>query len=156
MKLLFKERAFSWFDSYDIYDEKGDAAFSVEGQPAWGHRLQIYDKKGALAGIVKEVILSWTPRFELYDKGDYIGCIRRKYTPFKPTYTVDFKGWNVLGDVLAWNYVIYDGRGHAVASVGKEVFEWTDTYVIDVKEEQDALYCLMFTLAIDAEKSSRS
>ena len=24
MKLLFKQRFFSWFDSYDIYNENGD------------------------------------------------------------------------------------------------------------------------------------
>ena len=26
MKLLFKQRFFSWFDSYDIYDEAGNTA----------------------------------------------------------------------------------------------------------------------------------
>ena len=37
MKLLFKQRFFSWFDSYDIYDENGDTVYTVEGQLAWGH-----------------------------------------------------------------------------------------------------------------------
>ena len=27
MKLLFKQRLFSWFDSYDIYDEAGETVF---------------------------------------------------------------------------------------------------------------------------------
>ena len=30
MKLLFKQRLFSWFDSYDIYDEAGDLLDSVK------------------------------------------------------------------------------------------------------------------------------
>ena len=29
MKLLFKQRFFSWFDSYDIYDETGATLFTV-------------------------------------------------------------------------------------------------------------------------------
>ena len=29
MKLLFKQRFFSWFDSYDIYDEAGSAMYVV-------------------------------------------------------------------------------------------------------------------------------
>ena len=29
MKLLFKQRVFSWFDSYDIYDEQGKPVFAV-------------------------------------------------------------------------------------------------------------------------------
>ena len=41
MRLLFKQRFFSWFDSYDIYHEDGSIAFTVEGKLAWGHCLQI-------------------------------------------------------------------------------------------------------------------
>ena len=26
MRLLFKQRFFSWFDSYDVYDEEGNAS----------------------------------------------------------------------------------------------------------------------------------
>ena len=32
MKLYFKQRFFSWFDSYDIYAEDGSVLFTVEGQ----------------------------------------------------------------------------------------------------------------------------
>ena len=34
MRLLFKQRFFSWLDSYDIYDVSGNILFSVEkGKP---------------------------------------------------------------------------------------------------------------------------
>ena len=34
MQLYFKQRLFSWFDSYDIYNAAdGSVAFTVEGQP---------------------------------------------------------------------------------------------------------------------------
>ena len=32
MKLLFRQRFFSWFDSYDIYDEDGNTVYVVKGQ----------------------------------------------------------------------------------------------------------------------------
>ena len=33
MRLYFKQRFFSWFDSYDIYDEAtGEPVFTVEGK----------------------------------------------------------------------------------------------------------------------------
>ena len=32
----------------------------------------------------------------------------------------------------------------------------TDTYVLDISKPEDALYVLMFVLAIDAEKCSRN
>ena len=31
MKLLFKQRAFTWFDSYDIYDENENTVYVVKG-----------------------------------------------------------------------------------------------------------------------------
>ena len=46
MKLLFKQRFFSWFDSYDIYNEAGETVYTVQGQLAWGHCLKIYDARG--------------------------------------------------------------------------------------------------------------
>jgi len=42
-----------------------------------------------------------------------------------------------------------------VAYVSKEIWNWTDTYTIDVASPDDALYALMLVLAIDAEKCSR-
>ena len=41
MKLLFRQRFFSWFDSYDIYDEQGNVVYTVEGKLSWGHCLHI-------------------------------------------------------------------------------------------------------------------
>ena len=35
MRLLFRQRLFSWFDSYDIYDEAGNTVYTVEGKLAW-------------------------------------------------------------------------------------------------------------------------
>lgn len=55
MKLLFKQRIFSWFDSYDIYDEDGNTVFVVKGQLAWGHKLKIYDaQQGSGPGAGKD------------------------------------------------------------------------------------------------------
>ena len=34
MKLYFKQRFFSWFDSYDIYYEGGSVANTVDGKLA--------------------------------------------------------------------------------------------------------------------------
>ena len=50
MRLLFKQRFFSWFDSYDIYDEAGNVAYTVEGKLSWGHCLHILDAAGKAAG----------------------------------------------------------------------------------------------------------
>lgn len=155
MKLLFKQRMFSWFDSYDIYDEAGNTVYTVKGELAWGHCLRIYDAYGQSIGVVKERVLSFLPKFEIYLGESYVGCINKEFSFFMPRFNIDFNGWNVEGDFFEWDYTIRDGYGREIAQVSKELFNWTDTYVIDVADPQDALGALMLVLAIDAEKCSR-
>lgn len=156
MKLLFKQRFFSWFDSYDIYDEAGNTMFVVKGELAWGHLLRIYDTSGNEVGYIKEKVLTWLPKFEMYIGDHYTGCISKEFTFFKPKFNIDYNGWHIDGDWLEWDYSIFDSTGHGIAAVSKEIWNWTDTYVIDVHNPQDALCTLMLVLAIDAEKCSRS
>ncbi|MBQ5910947.1 MAG: LURP-one-related family protein [Clostridia bacterium] len=155
MKLLFKQRLFSWLDSYDIYDETGAVMFSVKGELAFGHQLRIYDAAGNPIGCVKQRILTFLPKFELYRGEEYLGSICREFTFFKPSYNIDFCGWNVQGDWFEWDYQITDALGDTVATISKQIWNWTDTYTIDVADPKDAFYALMLVLAIDAEKCSR-
>ena len=155
MKLLFKQRFFSWFDSYDIYNEAGQTVYTVKGQLAWGHCLKIYDAVGKEIGTVRERILTFLPKFEMYLGDRYIGCISKEFTFFKPRFHIDCNGWFVDGDWFEWDYEIIGANGAHVASVSKELWNWTDTYVIDVQDPGDALCALMLVLAIDAEKCSR-
>ena len=75
---------------------------------------------------------------------------------FKPHYEIDFNGWSITGNFLEWDYNIVNAAGQVVATVNKEVFNFTDTYSIETVRDEDALYALMVTLAIDAEKCSRN
>ena len=155
MKLLFKQRFFSWLDSYDIYYEDGSTAYTVRGQLRWGHCLKIFDPYGQELGMVQERVLTWLPKFELYVGGQYIGCISKELSFFKPRYNIECNGWHVEGDWLEWDYQVLGPQGDLIARVSKEVWNWTDTYTIDVAFPDDALYALMLVLAIDAEKCSR-
>lgn len=155
MKLLFKQRLFSWFDSYDIYSEAGETVYTVKGQFGWGHCLKIFDSNGYELGTVKEKIFTWLPKFEIYLGDRYMGCISKEFTFLRPRFNIDFNGWQVSGDWFEWDYTILDNRGQHIATVTKELWNWTDTYSIEIANSQDALCALMLVLAIDAEKCSR-
>ena len=155
MKLLFKQRMFSWFDSYDIYDEYGEIKYIVKGQLSWGHLLKIYDRNNQEVGYIKERILTFLPKFEIYVKDNYLGCINKELSFFMPKYNIDFNGWNIEGNWLEWDYKIIDCSKQLIANISKQLFNLTDTYVIDVQDASNALYALMLVLAIDAEKCSR-
>lgn len=106
--------------------------------------------------MVKERVLTLLPKFELYLEDNYVGCISKELSLFKPKYDIDCNGWHVEGSFMEWDYSIYSSNGDVVASVSKELFHLTDTYVIDVAHPADGIYALMLVLAIDAEKCSRN
>lgn len=155
MRLTFKERLFTWFDSYDIYDEDGNVMFEVKGELSWGHLLRVYDSHGREVGCVQEKILSFLPKFEIFRGNDYAGCIKKEFTFFKPSFDVDYRGWYVQGDFFEWDYTILNSANKKVATVYKELLHLTDTYIIDVRDSRDVIDVLMLVLAIDAEKCSR-
>lgn len=156
MQLLFKQRLFSWFDSYDIYDENENVVFVVKGELSWGHCLRIYDANGREVGGIQEKILTFLPKFELYENDECIGSISKEFSFFTPRYNIDYNGWYVEGNIWEWDYSITGPFGEQIAVISKQLFHWTDTYVIDIFDEKDALHALMVVLAIDAEKCSRN
>lgn len=154
MKLLFKQRVFSWFDSYDIYDESGNILFVVKGQLSWGHKLNIYNSLGEQVGTIKEEVLTFLPRFALYEQDRYIGQIKKEFSFFKPKFALDFNGWEVNGNWMEWDYTVYDQNGSSIMEANKKIFQWADTYEITVHDSINALYALMIVLAIDIVKCS--
>lgn len=155
MKLLFKQRAFTWFDSYDIFDEAGNTVYTVQGRLAWGHKLEISDTAGNYLGQVRQEVLTFRPRFSLFIGENCVGQLRKEFALFKPVFTLDCNGWEIEGNFWEWDYRVTEGS-RIVMTVSKELFHWTDTYQMDIADPRDALLCLMIVLAIDAEKCSRN
>jgi len=153
VRLLFKQRIFSWFDSYDVFYENGEVAFRVKGQMAWGHLLNIYDASGGKLGYIKERVFTFLPKFELFVDEKHIGTISREFTMFRPKYNIDFNGWKIDGDFMQWNYRASCG-GELVMSAQKKIWNLSDTYEISVNDPCNVLYALMVVLAIDAANCS--
>jgi uncharacterized protein YxjI len=155
MQYRIRQRFFSWFDSFDIYDESGRTAYTVKSKLSWGHCLRFFDPAGNHIATVQEKVITLLPKFEFYIGGKYQGMLRKEISLLRPHYNIDFNGWNVTGDLTELDYRI-EKHGGLVATISKEIFHMTDTYVIDVVNEEDALCALMLAVAIDAEKCTAS
>lgn len=150
MKLLIKQRVFSWSDTYDIYDEFENPKYYVEAEIfSWGHQLHVYDHSGDEVGIIHEKVFSFLPEFSIEIQGETVGTIYKNFSFFKNNYEVDFKGWKVEGNYTGWNYDVYDGD-ELVLNISKKLFAWGDTYVLDFADEKDEINGLLLVIAIDA------
>lgn len=152
MRLFVKQRAFSWFDNYRIFDEEGEPVYTIKGELSWGHCLRMYDVEGNEVCMVRERGDTLLPKFELYVRGNYIGSINKDIDVTKHVYTIDFSGWRIEGDLMETDYRIFNSQGYQIASMTKEVLKQKDTYRIKITNPQDELYVLMLMVAIDAEK----
>lgn len=98
MKLLIKQRVFSWSDTYDIYDEEGEVKYFVKAEfLSIGHRLHVFDRNGKELGIIREKVLSFLPVFEIEIDGVTKGQIKQQFTLLRSKYDVDYNGWYVEG-----------------------------------------------------------
>lgn len=155
MRLLIKQRVFSWSDTYDVYDEDGNAKYFVKAEfLSLGHRLHVYDQMDREVGLIKEKLLTFLPVFEIEVNGVQQGMIEQRFSLFKPKYEVDFNGWRVEGDFLRWDYDVYSGCS-AVIHITKEWLHWGDTYVIDIPNPSDELMGLLLVIAIDAANCTK-
>lgn len=155
MKLHFRERIFTWFDSYDVHDENHKLVYRVKGQLSWGHKLVIFNAKGERVGVVTQKIVTLLPKYEIEAKGESLGFIKKNLTLINPHYDFDKLGWHAKGNFVKWNYKIVDDKGDIVAKIDKKLIHLTDNYVIDVPEKKNALKALMFVIAIDAEQCAQ-
>ena len=154
MRLLFKQRFTFGLDSYDIYNEPGDTVFTVRSRFAFGRKLEIYDRSDYLVGTLVGKVFTFLPTFEMYVGDRFAGSIQKRMTFFRPEFIIDCNGWQVRGDFWEWDYQITDPQGRAVATITKE-FGWTDTYILDIYDDTNALSVVMLVIAIDAEKDNR-
>lgn len=156
MKLLIKQRVFSWTDSYDVYDEDGNRKYFIKAEfIALGHRLHVYDSSGREAGMIKQRLITLLPAFDIEVDGVTRGSIQKKFTLLRPKYDVDFNGWSAEGNFLGWDYDVYSGCS-SVVHITKEILHWGDTYVVDIANPADELMGLMLVIAIDAANCTQN
>ncbi len=157
MQLCIKQRVFSWGDTYDIYDEKGIPRYFVKAEIfTLGHQIHVYEKEtGREVGSIHQRLLTFLPCFEIVINGAVVGTVKKEFTFFRPSYQVDFKGWQVQGDFFSWDYQVMQGS-HPVMTISKELFTWGDTYTLRYDNPANEMPGLLLVLAIDAANCSNS
>ncbi len=157
MELYIKQRIFSWTDSYDVYDESGEARYEVRAELfAFGHQIHVYDKRsGREVGAIHQKLLTLMPQFEIVVDGKIMGTIRKAFTFLRPKYQVDYRGWDVEGDFLGWDYQVVQGN-RVILSITKKLWQWSDTYVLRYSNPADEMPGLLLVIAIDAANCSHN
>lgn len=155
MELLIRQRVFSWTDSYDVYDETGTAKYLVKASFfGLGHQIHVYDKQtGEELGSIHQRLFTLLPTFDIVMGGRNVGSIKKRFSFFSQSYDVDYRGWEIQGDFMGWDYRVMQG-GMEVMSITKELFRWGDTYALRYNNPANEFPGLLLVIAIDAANCS--
>lgn len=156
MRLLIKQRVFSWTDTYDVYNGNGESKYFVKAEFfSIGHKIHIYDTMQREIGMIQEKVFTFLPKFEVIIGGRIVGQIEKQVAFFKPRYKIDYNNWTVEGNFWGWDYDVVSGN-KTIVHISKELLHWGDTYILDIQEPEDEIYALLLVIAIDAANCSNS
>jgi len=155
MKLVLKQRLFTFLDSYDIYDEFGNIVFHVKSVLSLGHEMHVFDNLGNEVGTIKQRLLHLLPTFEIWIGGVCAGYIKKDFSFFRPSFTLNYGSFKVTGDIMHWDYTV-TSNGKTIMQVTKKLLKLSDTYELLIWDESQIVPAVLIALAIDAEKCSRS
>lgn len=156
MRLYIKQEFLTLFDEFNVYDEGENTVFTVQGRLAFTKTLSVYDIHENEVGRIKRRAFSFFPTFDIEIGGREAGSIKKVFSLFSPKFEIDYMNWDVKGDFMEWDYEVHDSNGNIIAYISKELFKFTDTYCLDIENDNDVLNVLMLVLAIDAEKAERN
>ena len=153
MRYVMKQKLFSLGDDFIIQDADGKNVFFVDGKVfAIGNQLSFQDMEGHELAYIRQRLLTLGATHEIYRKGALAAVVSKAlFTFFACTFSVDVPGPDDLtaeGDFVDHEYVFTRG-GRAVATVSKRWFSWTDTYGVEIGDDEDAVLILASTVVID-------
>ena len=153
MRYVLQQKWLSLGDDFAIKTEDGQQPFFVDGSAfSWGNKLSMTDATGAEVAFIAQKMLAWGPSYESYRSGELFAVVKKAaFTFFRCAFTIDVPGpddYEATGDFLDREYT-FTRSGAAVAQVSKRFFSWTDTYGIDIVDDEDPITLLASCVVID-------
>jgi uncharacterized protein YxjI len=153
MRYRVREKLLSLGDDFTVYDEDGNRALYVDGHfVGLTEKLSLYDGDGNKVGLLRKRMVSLRKVYDLYRDGTLFATISKDLLAlFRDSFTVDVPGPNdyaVTGSFLDHEYAFHR-RGKQVAQVSKAWFTLTDSYGVEVDDDEDEITILVTVIIID-------
>ncbi len=137
---------------FTIQDASGNDVFMVDGKVfSIGDKLSFMDKSGNELASIRQKLLSFMPCYEIHKGQELFARVDKKMSFFKDKFEVDIPGpndYSIKGSFLDHEYT-FERFGKVVASVSKKYFSWSDTYGIDIIDNEDDITILASAVVID-------
>nr|WP_300002701.1 LURP-one-related family protein [Tissierella sp.] len=150
MRFIVRQKIFSFGDSFNITDEMGSPRYRVQGKfLSIGKKLDIYDMNDQHLVHIKQEIFRFLPEYYLYENDEITAKIKKQFTFLIPKVDIEsqYGNFTIDGSVFAYNFTV-SKDGKVVADVNKEFLSFSDTYGVDVYDE-NVDFILALVIVID-------
>jgi uncharacterized protein YxjI len=155
-----REDLISIGDDFWIENENGERVFRVDGKVLRISKTYVFlDMAGNTLCRIKERLLTIKDTMEIEDaEGKDMAVVRKALiSPLRDRWNVKIRNGpdlDVQGNILDHEYAIRQGR-RTIAEVSKKWFRLTDTYGVEIAEEQNDILILAIAVAMDAMTHER-
>lgn len=151
MRYLVRERIFSFSDSFTIDDENGRPCYEIVGKVfSIGNKLNLYDMQGRALIYIEQKVFRFLPEYTIYEDNSVVAKVQKELTFFKPKFTINssYGHFTIEGDIFAYNFNIMK-NGKSVAWVSKKFMSFSDTYSVDIVDEENQAFILGLVIVLD-------
>jgi len=155
-----REDLISIGDDFWIENENGQRVFRVDGKVLRISKTYAFlDMEGNTLCRIKERLLTIKDTMEIEDtEGQEMAVIRKALiSPLRDRWNVKVRNGpdlDIQGNILDHEYTISQGR-QRIAEVSKKWFRLTDTYGVEIADNQNDILILAIVVAMDAMTHER-
>ena len=156
MRYQIKQKLLSLTENFTIQDEAGRDVLKVSGKLI-GSTKTISDMAGLELATVKRRYLTIRRTFEVRIGGQVVAVIRgRLFRLIGAAFEIETTSGpiEVDGRLFERDYTLRRG-GKPIAQISKRWFSLTDSYGVDIFDQNDTLICIATVLAIDSFLDSK-
>ncbi len=151
MRYKIRQKIFSFGDNFTIKDERDQDQFNVRGKVfAIGDKLKIEDMEGKELAYIEQKVFRLLPEYNIYLLGKQVATVKKEFTLLKPRFNIDstMGNYKIEGDFLGHEFQIIS-NGEIVVSVSKKWFSLSDTYMAEIKDEENQAFMMALVIVID-------
>lgn len=151
MRYILRQKIFSFSDKFYIEDETGNSRYYVESKIfSFGDKLKLFDLEGTELTYIEQKMLTFLPEFNIYMKEKLVARVKKEFTFFKPKFNIEsiYGNFIIQGEIFAHEFSIIK-NGKPVAFVSKKWMSFSDTYYVDISDEEDHPFILSLAIVLD-------
>jgi len=151
MRVNIRQKIFSFGDKFSVNAEDGSPIIFVEGKVfSIGNKLNVYDAHGDELFYIEQKVFKLLPEYRIFSLGEEVAFLKKEFSFLKPKINISsaYGTFRIEGNFLGYNFnIIKDGE--IVGAVSKKFVAFSDSYTLDIFEDENIPFLITLTIVID-------